>query len=102
MRPDSQVRYSRVPGVWGSDSRPPGRELRPRDVQAGDRLGKERPELRVLTTPRCRQNNHLAVKWPSCRLDIRTVRCEGNDWEFVEYVSDERANRHDYTIPEGP
>jgi catechol 2,3-dioxygenase-like lactoylglutathione lyase family enzyme len=25
---------------------------------------------------------------------------EGNDWEFVEYLTDDRAKRHDYDIPD--
>ncbi len=25
---------------------------------------------------------------------------EGNDWEFVEYLSDDPAERHDYTLPD--
>jgi catechol 2,3-dioxygenase-like lactoylglutathione lyase family enzyme len=25
---------------------------------------------------------------------------EGNDWEFVEYLSDDPAERHDYSIPD--
>jgi catechol 2,3-dioxygenase-like lactoylglutathione lyase family enzyme len=27
---------------------------------------------------------------------------EGNDWEFVEYLSDEPAERNDYAIPDAP
>ncbi len=26
---------------------------------------------------------------------------EGNDWEFVEYLSDDPAKRHDYSLPDG-
>ena len=25
---------------------------------------------------------------------------DGNDWEFIEYLTEDRAQRHDYTIPE--
>lgn len=25
---------------------------------------------------------------------------EGNDWECVQYLSDEPAKRHDYTLPD--
>ena len=25
---------------------------------------------------------------------------EGNDWEFVQYLSDDRAKRHDYELPD--
>ena len=27
---------------------------------------------------------------------------EGNDWEFVEYLSQDPAERHDYTLPDAP
>jgi catechol 2,3-dioxygenase-like lactoylglutathione lyase family enzyme len=27
---------------------------------------------------------------------------EGNDWEFVQYLSDDPAKRHDYTLPDLP
>lgn len=26
---------------------------------------------------------------------------EGNDWEFIQYLSDDPAKRHDYQLPEG-
>lgn len=25
---------------------------------------------------------------------------DGNDWEFVQYLSDDPAKRHDYTLPD--
>lgn len=27
---------------------------------------------------------------------------EGNDWEFVQYLSDDPAERHDYALPDAP
>ena len=25
---------------------------------------------------------------------------DGNDWEFIQYLTDDLAKRHDYTIPD--
>ena len=36
----------------------------------------------------------LQTAFPEFRM-----RFDGNDWEFIQYLTDDPAKRHDYTLP---
>lgn len=39
-------------------------------------------------------------RWQPYRKRIYFFDGDGNDWEFIQYLTDDLAKRHDYTIPD--
>lgn len=33
-------------------------------------------------------------------LNTPTFDCDGNDWEFIQYLTEDPKKRHDYAIPD--
>src|SRR5438128_1943254 len=78
--------------------------VRHRMTRPNHRDGVDAESPLLIAFERFRSGTTYRGRWPlnhySYRKRIYFFDRDGNDWEFVQYLTDDPAKRHDYTIPD--